>query len=286
MSTQKRITITGWIAVAVCVLLTILFLGAKALATQEKDTGMGYENRLFAADKVHTIDIVLEDWEGFLTTCPEEEYVKCHVQIDGELYTDVGIRGKGNTSLRTVSSMDSDRYSFKVEFDRYDEAKSYYGLDKLCLNNLIQDNTYMKDFLTYQMMEEFGVAAPLCSYVYLTVNGEDWGLYLAVEGVEEGFLLRNYGKNYGRLYKPDSTDLEGNRGNGKKGGFGMGSSDVKLQYTGDDPSAYSNIFDNAKTDISEADQERLIASLKTLSEGIFYRSSCPRTSSAIRKSKR
>ena len=67
----------------------------------------------------------------------------------------------------------------------------------------------MKDYLTYQMMASFGVDSPLCSYVYLTVNGEDWGLYLAVEGVEEAFLERNYGSDYGELYKPDSMSMGG-----------------------------------------------------------------------------
>ncbi|MBE5787489.1 MAG: spore coat protein CotH, partial [Clostridiales bacterium] len=51
------------------------------------------------------------------------------------------------------------------------------------------------------------------------------------------------------------------------GGFGMGSSDVKLQYIDDDPKSYTNIFNNAKTDITAADQSRLIASLKALGEG-------------------
>ncbi|MBR5869735.1 MAG: CotH kinase family protein [Clostridia bacterium] len=49
------------------------------------------------------------------------------------------------------------------------------------------------------------------------------------------------------------------------GGFGMGSSDVKLQYIDDNASSYSNIWNNAKTDITAADQNRLIASLKQLS---------------------
>ena len=146
-----------------------------------------------------------------------------------------------------------------MEFDHYDSSKTYYGLDKLNLNNLIQDNTMMKDYLVYRLMGDFGVAAPLCSYVYLTVNGEDWGLYLAVEGVEEAFLRRNYGSSYGELYKPDSM-------NG--GGGGRASNDdVKLQYVDNDPDSYSNIFNNAKTDVSQADQERLIASLKQLSQG-------------------
>ena len=41
----------------------------------------------------------------------------------------------------------------------------------------------MKDYLSYRLMAAAGAAAPLCSYVWITVNGEDWGLYLAVEGV-------------------------------------------------------------------------------------------------------
>ena len=45
----------------------------------------------------------------------------------------------------------------------------------------------------------------------------------------------------------------------------MGSSDVKLQYIDDAPSSYTNIWNNAKTDITEADQNRLISSLKKLS---------------------
>ena len=73
----------------------------------------------------------------------------------------------------------------------------------------------MKDYLTYTLMNAFGVHSSLCSFVYITVNGEDWGLYLAVEGVEDSFLERNYGSDYGELYKPDSMSFGGGRGNGK-----------------------------------------------------------------------
>lgn len=153
-------------------------------------------------------------------------------------------------------------------------------------------------------------------------DGEDWGLYLAVEGVEESFLLRNYGTDYGELYKPDSMEMGGGRGSG--GGFGGrggmggmpsdmgeppedmggmpdmsempemgeipdmgevpemgempeigggmgggmmgGSSDVLLVYTDDDYDSYANIFDNAKTDVSNADKDRLIDALQALGE--------------------
>ena len=64
----------------------------------------------------------------------------------------------------------------------------------------------------------------------------------------------------------ERPEMPGGMGGGP-GGFGMGSSDVKLQYTDDDPDSYTNIFDNAKTTVTEADQKRLIRSLKALSEG-------------------
>ena len=357
MSTSKAIDRICILSVVIALLISILFMNGSSLGIQSKANALGYEDRLFDTSRVHTIDIVIDNWDAFLETARSEEYSVCSVVIDGEAFRNVGIRGKGNTSLSSVASMDSDRYSFKIEFDQYDSTKTYYGLDKLSLNNLIQDNTMMKDYLVYQMMNGFGVAAPLSSFVYITVNGEDWGLYLAVEAVEESFLQRNYGSNYGELYKPDSMNMGGGRGNGKDfdpenfmgnsnkdqsdpnampaapngetwpemgesftvmpeipEGFdpdqmggrmpghaevpadgaspgtvpatdatpydqldpsqrgerkpgGMGSDETKLQYLDDDPDSYGAIFSSAKTDITDADQRRLIQSLKTLSEG-------------------
>lgn len=170
-----------------------------------------YAKKLFAAGSVHTVDIVANsaDWQAMLDSARGEEYISCSLVIDGEAYKNVGIRPKGNSSLTTVASSDSDRYSFKVEFDHYDKNQSYYGLDKVCFNNAIQDNTYMKDYLCYTMMSSQGADAPLASYVWITVNGEDWGLYLAAEAIEESFALRTYGADYGQLYKPDSMDMGG-----------------------------------------------------------------------------
>ena len=215
MSGSKHFDKIAWAVTAVVLIITVLFMNGSTLGLEAKAKVMGYENRLFDRSRVHTIDIVMDDWDNFIKTATSEEYSMATVVIDGEAYRNVGIRGKGNTSLSSVASMNSERYSFKIEFDQYDSTLSYYGLDKLSLNNLIQDNTMMKDYLAYTMMNEFGVNAPLCSYVYITVNGEDWGLYLAVEGVEDAFLQRNYGSDYGELYKPDSMNMGGGRGAGK-----------------------------------------------------------------------
>ncbi len=327
MSTHKYIDRFCALALALTLAVTVLFMGGEALGLQPAAGGLGYEERLFDAGRVHTLDIIMDGWEDFLSGCEDKEYAACTLVIDGEACRNVAIRAKGNSSLSTVSSYGNNRYSFKVEFDHYDDANTYYGLDKLSLNNLIQDNTLMKDFLCYQLMGSFGVAAPLCSYVSITVNGEPWGLYLAVEGVEDAFLRRNYGTDAGELYKPDSLSFGGDRGGsfdpadfsgdfdpadfagdfdpaafddggappfesppqrpgggedggqftppggGQEGGprgggpggmGGMGSGDVKLQYADDDPDSYPNIFDNAKTAVTDQDKDRLIAALKAL----------------------
>ncbi len=385
MSTHKYFDKICCVVLALTLILTVLFMNAESLGIHKSTSVMGYEKTLFDTTRVHTIDIIMDDWDEFIANCKSEEYYTCSVVIDSESYKNVAIRGKGNTSLSQVTN---DRYSYKIEFDHYDSTNTYYGLDKLCLNNIIQDNTYMKDYLSYQIMKEMGVASPLCSFSYITVNGKDWGLYLAVEGMEESFLQRNYGKDYGELYKPDSMDMGGGRGNGgnfdidkfinesesnskdvnnaqrgnqaqtnnvtppsnqsenavtqshndmgdvrpngrpdifgeqwgidrgqmpegmtpptgnttdlgeqmpenttppsdgteseadsqntdnlqnnrpdKIGGMRNGSDDVLLKYIDDNIESYSNIFENAKTDITDSDKVRLIEALKKLSSG-------------------
>lgn len=172
MSTHRYIDRICCVSLSLMLILTTIFMNGSALVIQTVSRyTFGYEDKLFDTSRVHTIDIKMDDWDGFIESCENEEYSMCTVVIDNEAYKKVGIRAKGNTSLSSISAYGNDRYSFKIEFDHYIDNKTYYGLDKLSLNNIIQDNTYMKDYLTYQMMGYFGADSPLCSYVYITVNG-------------------------------------------------------------------------------------------------------------------
>lgn len=216
MSTAKHFDKICCVVLVLTLLITVLFMNGENLGLTKASAVCVYKEKLFDDSTVHTVDIVMNDPDSFFETCTNEEYTPCTVVIDNESYKNVAIRAKGNTSLTQVKSYGNNRYSFKIEFDHYDSTKTYHGLDKLCLNNIIQDNTYLKDYLTYKMMASAGVPSPLVSFVYITLNGEDFGLYLAVEGVEEAFLERNYGNDYGELYKPDSSDLGGGRGNGER----------------------------------------------------------------------
>ncbi len=348
--------------VAAMLLTTILFVFGESFGLSVAQTEMPYVESLFSTDRVHTLDIVVEDddWQEMLDSASDKEYIAANIVLDGKSVKNIGLRTKGNSSLSSIVSSDSDRYSFKIEFDHYQTGQSYYGLDKLALNNIVQDNTYLKDYISYQMMNAFDADSPLCSFIYITVNGEDWGLYLAVEGIEDAYASRNYGSDSGQIYKPDSMNMMGggnggddetrempggndlqqfrqaadanmgqqtgqaeDEGEGRQtqgtydtnveqqpqqatdktaeqnalanqggaasgenaapsaenqsdpgggrrggaGGMGGGSTDVALVYSDDDYESYSNIFDNAVFDITDADKDRLISTLKQLSTG-------------------
>lgn len=209
MTKSKYTTLICVIIVCVGVLFTLFYLYGGVFSPSEK-TAAEYAE-FFNTSYVHTLDIQVDEtaWDGMLEDAMAKEYISCDLEIDGEKIVNAAIRTKGNSSLSSVAGMDSDRYSFKVEFDHYMDGNTYKGLDKLALNNIIQDTTYMKDYFSYTMMNFMGAYAPLCSYVNITVNGEPWGLYLAVEGIEEAFAERNFGADAGKIYKPDSMSMGG-----------------------------------------------------------------------------
>lgn len=163
-------------------------------------------------DQFSVIDISItisqEDWTDMMGNPLSEEYKQCDVTINGVTYSDVAIRTKGNTSLNQVASRDSNRYSFKIEFDHYDNNKSMNGLDKLVLNNLFSDATYVKEYISYDIFHYLDVETPYYAFANITVNGENFGCYLALEAMEDSFLTRAYDSK-GQLYKPESTQASG-----------------------------------------------------------------------------
>ncbi len=179
-------------------------------APTETPDPVSYEDRLFAMDYVHTVDVRVadEDWAELLAAPIDKTKYHASVSIDGETFENVSFATKGNSSLYNVADdPGSERYSFRLNFGKFEEGQTYHGLDKLSLNNLFCDATYMKDALSYALFRRCGVPAPLTGYVWVTVNGEERGLYLAVEDLCDGFLDRNFGGE-GVIYKLESKNLK------------------------------------------------------------------------------
>ncbi|MCR5790508.1 MAG: CotH kinase family protein [Lachnospiraceae bacterium] len=218
------------IIAAIMVLAVILCLVAAGCAKQLSDAlgglgvGMEYESELFDTDEIISIDILMDekDWTEMLNSAMSEEYYTCDVVINGQTIYNVGIRPKGNTSLSAIAmNPDSDRYSFKLEFGHFVDGQTCFGLDKLILNNNYADATNMKEAIIYDMFQYIGAEASLYNYASLSLNGEYKGVYLALEGVEKSFMLRNFGTQDGELYKPDTMGMGGDKAKGSAAGSGM-----------------------------------------------------------------
>ena len=211
--------INGIVAVAVvfALIVTLLLVGLSN-SEASSSTALGsrveqqYETKLFGVDII-SIDIIANqsDWDSMLENATAEEYIMVDVVINGTKFQSVGIRPKGNSSLTQVArDSTSDRFSFRLKFDQYIKGQTCFGLDTFVVNNMLGDNSYMKEYLSYDILNYIGVDTPLYNFTNITVNGKVWGLYLAIEAYDDSYLSRVYGDTTGNLYNVKSMDLGNN----------------------------------------------------------------------------
>ena len=175
-------------------LLLVLPMMMFAVGCGSQDDPQGeeesYAELLFDTTCVHTVDITMseEDRADQLANPKEKTKYKANAVIDGEEIKDVSFATKGNSSLYFVADAGKDKFSYGINFGKYVDGQTFHGLDKLNLQNNCSDAATMKEYMAYWLFNRMGVNAPLASYVWLTVNGEEQGLYTALEAEEQSFL--------------------------------------------------------------------------------------------------
>ncbi|WP_195336638.1 CotH kinase family protein [Paraclostridium bifermentans] len=202
----------------ISIILSVVFIVVSIYMPKNKTDIEALANTEDVLDKnnITSIDIKIKDsdWEWLLENATKEEYKSADVTINGETFNNVGIRPKGNSSLTSVANdSTTDRYSIKIDFGQYVDGQTYHGIRKLALNNNISDATYMKEAISYDIYNFLGIATPEYSYTDIKINGSDWGLYLGIEVIDERFIEKNYGEVSGNLYKPETMNMGGNKGN-------------------------------------------------------------------------
>ena len=254
MLAHKHITkiAAAVMAAAVCLCLcAVAFSGQLTAWAGDKGIAQEYETALFDTSSILSVNIQMDeaDWNDMLENATAETYYQCNVEVNGTMFYQVGIRPKGNTSLSAIANDDTtDRYSFKLEFDHYVDGQTCFGLDKLILNNHYADATNLKEALIYDMYQYLGADASLYNYAKISLNGEYWGVYLALEGVEDSFQLRNYGTESGELYKPESMDMGGGKAQERPDGMPEGTEDGKDFGNGRPPDAPNQTDASNQTD--------------------------------------
>ena len=174
--------------------------GSSTTSATGGDNAEAYDG-LFESGHILTINITmaLSDRTDMLNNAEDETYYRADVTVDGEKCSAAGIRTRGNSTYVTESG--SNRYSYKINFGKYEKGSKLNGLDQLCLDNVSYDPSYLREYLTYLAYAQLGVNVPLVTFAQVTINGEYAGFYAVVEAVDDSFLKRTFGDNDGSLYQ-------------------------------------------------------------------------------------
>jgi hypothetical protein len=117
---------------------------------------------------------------------------------DGETAVrEVGVHLKGAAgSFRQLD----DRPALTVNFGKFVSGQRWHGLQKIHLNNSVQDDTLLTENICGELFRRAGVPAPRVSNARVILNGRQLGIYVLIEGFDKTFLRQYYANRNGNLY--------------------------------------------------------------------------------------
>ena len=136
---------------------------------------------------------------------PQRHYQPGRLIFDGQVFDGIGVKVKGGCGS---SRHTTQKAGLKISLNWDDPAvpgcpttRRLSGQTHVTLNNMVQDPTFERERLGYQVWRAMGVPAPRAVHVRVKVNGQDWGLYLHVESFDRRFLQRWFPSNDGMMYE-------------------------------------------------------------------------------------
>lgn len=125
-------------------------------------------------------------------------YVRCTiVENRRTTYKDVAIKLKG--AAGSFREWD-DRPALTLNANKFARNQTFHGLDKFHLNNSVQDETYIHEWLCEEICRAAGIPATRVSHARVWLNDRDVGLYVLKEGFDATFLKRHFEDATGNLY--------------------------------------------------------------------------------------
>jgi spore coat protein H len=144
-------------------------------------------------------------------------WVPCTLEFSGLIWTNVGVRYKGNSSLRSGFQSRSQKLPLKLDFDQFENEhpeinnQRFFGFKQLSLSNAFSDNTYMHEAITYDLLEEAGLPASKTAFYQIIMDygqGEkDLGIYIVVEVPDDTAIARYFGEDTGNIYEGDGSGV-------------------------------------------------------------------------------
>ena len=183
------------------------------------------------------------------------------VFMDGIEWYDVGIRFKGNSSLRSTWQMGCKKLSFRFDFDEFEDDypeihnQRFYGFKKLAFSNNFNDPSFLHEKVAADIFRSAGIPAAQTAYYTIFVDyGEGpvyFGLYTAVEIVEDNMLDEQFENGDGNCYKP-----EGAAATFAQGTFNTTEFDLKTNEDAADYSDVESLYNIINSDLRTTDVEQ------------------------------
>jgi len=137
----------------------------------------------------------------------DNERILADLIIDGTSYDSVGVRYKGFSSV----SVNRVKNPFNIKLDYVIDGQDHRGVDKLKLSNVIQDPSFVREVLTYEIAANYLPSAQ-ANYANVYINDTLWGLYTNVQAINKDFLNDNFGNKYNPFFKCNPENLDVNPG--------------------------------------------------------------------------
>ncbi|MBT4513188.1 MAG: CotH kinase family protein [Chloroflexi bacterium] len=190
--------------IGVFLVMAVLAMSVGGCQRQSTMKSTARKTDAFVTDNVVKVYLYMkpELWKNLQSRAEKEQYYQTDFWFDGELVSGVAVRAKGSSSLKYVLEDGSNRLSLKVDFNLLNDAQTFRGLKKINFHNGFRDPTLMRESLAYELFRQMGVPAPRTAFVDLWVNDTHLGLYSQVEQLDRLFLIRNFLRDDGNLYKP------------------------------------------------------------------------------------
>ena len=128
--------------------------------------------------------------------------VPATVREGNKVWTNVAVHLKGSLgSFRPVN----DKPALTLNFDKFAEGQRFHGLQKISLNNSVQDPSYVNEKVCREVFAAAGIPVPRADYATVELNGRHLGLFVLVEGWNKQFLRRHFGNVKGNFYDPGNS---------------------------------------------------------------------------------
>ncbi len=175
-------------------------------------------------------------------------WVEAEFSFDNEVWEHIGIRFKGNSSLRSTWGSGSLKLPFKLDFDQYEDDypetddQRFYGFKQLSFASNYRDDSSLREKITADLFRESGVPSAQTAFYAVNIDyGEGpvyFGLYTVVEVVDDTLIETQFSDDNGNVYKP-----EGSGATFASGSFSEASFDKETNQDEDDYSDILALFD-------------------------------------------